>query len=172
MLNQPSLPSSRGPLGGQFALLAAACVLALSGCMSDQQIFTQGRIEDLCTGAVPQCQTQAGCVLDSQHFVRGTFPGDQKVVVHSDAKDATLVVRLLLTTEVYPGTELLEQAFDPDCGDATVKDVTNTDFFALAGDQRVIEYHLALPVAGDHLLEVYSDMSADYLLTADVESTP
>lgn len=169
---QQTIRLTKGPVGGQFVLLAAAILLFASGCMSQQQVFTEGRVEDLCQGAVPVCQKQAGCVLDQQHFVRGSFPGDQKIVVHSDAANGTLSVRILLTYEVYPGTELLIQAFDPDCGDAATVDQTNRDFFQEAGDNRTLAFDMALPVAGDHLLQVYSDMTADYLLVADVKDGP
>ena len=153
--------------------LALAVVLLGVGC-TDESIFTSGRIEDLCNGVVPSCKKQAGCVLDDEHFTRGVFPGEQRIVVRSVARDANLVVRLLFTEMVYPGTEILAQAFSPDCGDVAMEQIIvdgpeDIDLFEYAGDDRIIDFDLALPETGDHLLEIYSDMAADYLVTTEVE---
>lgn len=163
---------SRGPGWGQSALLGVALALTLGGCFSDQDIFTQGRVEDLCAGVVPICHRQAGCVMDDTHFASGAFPGEFPVVAHSDTRDATLRVRILLTDMVYPGTELLVQAHSPDCGDAQLEHLVDIDLFDYAGDDRILDLELALPEAGDHLVEIYSDMAAEYLLTVDVEERP
>ncbi|MDF1562000.1 MAG: hypothetical protein P1V51_03105 [Deltaproteobacteria bacterium] len=154
-------------------MLALVVVLAGLGC-TDETLFTQGRIEDLCNGVVPSCKKQAGCVLDDEHFTRGVFPGEQRIVVRSITRDARLIVRLLFVEMVYPGTEILVQAFSPDCGDVSMEQVVvdgpeDIDLFEYAGDDRIIEFHLDLPEAGDHLLEIYSDMAADYLVTTEVE---
>jgi len=39
-----------------------------------------------------------------------------------------------------------------------------------AGDDRVLAFELDLPGRGDHLLEVFSDMSATYQMTTTVEA--
>jgi hypothetical protein len=149
-----------------------ACLLALPfwvGCLSDVEIFTQGRLEKVCNGVVPVCQVQAGCVLDGEEFVRGEFPGDQRLLIRSEKIDQVLVARILMTEMVYPGTELLIQAFDPGCADLSEEHLVDVDLFEFAGDDRIFEFHLDLPESGDHLVEVFSDMSAAYLLTFTVE---
>jgi len=154
-------------------LLLGLPLAAGLGC-TDEKIFTSGRIEDLCNGVVPACKKQAGCVLDDEHFTRGVFPGEQRIVVTSVTRDATLVARLLYTEMVYPGTEILIQAFSPDCGDVDMKQIVvdgpeDIDLFEYAGDDRIMDFELRLPESGDHLLEIYSDMAADYMVTTTVE---
>ncbi|RMG20136.1 MAG: hypothetical protein D6729_03550 [Deltaproteobacteria bacterium] len=157
---------------GLYAALLLLAAIALGGCFSDEQIFAGGRIEDLCNGVVPQCRLQAGCVLDEAHFVRGRFPGEQRVVVRTERVDATLVVRLLLTKMIFPGTELLVEGFSPDCGNSDLEQLVDVDLFEYAGDDRILEFHLEMGEAGDHLLSVYSDMDAEYLMTVTVEEEP
>ncbi len=43
------------------------------------------------------------------------------------------------------------------------------DVFARAGDDRTLEFTLPTGGRGDHLLEIFSDMSAEWLITAEVE---
>ena len=47
--------------------------------------------------------------------------------------------------------------------------MVDVDLFELAGDDGVLDFELRLPEAGDHLVELYSDMAAEFLLTVDVE---
>jgi hypothetical protein len=152
-----------------FLLALPLCCILLQGCLSDVEIFTQGRLEKVCNGVVPVCQVQAGCIADGEEFVRGEFPGDQRLLVRSEKIDQRLVVRVLLTEMVYPGTELLVQAFDPGCADLSEEHLVDLDLFEFAGDDRMFEFHLDLPESGDHLVELFSDMSAAYLLTFEVE---
>jgi len=148
-------------------LLLFACLLSTA--CTDQAIFTSGRIEDLCNGVVPVCKRQAGCILDGSSYASGVFPGEKRIVINSPVRDQRLRVRLLFTEMLYPGTELLAQAFSPDCGDVAMEQLLDLDFFEYAGDDRMIEFELPLPEAGDHLVELYSDMAADFLVTLDAE---
>ncbi|MCB9548363.1 MAG: hypothetical protein H6706_21350 [Myxococcales bacterium] len=151
--------------GAQLAALAA---LAL-GCASAEEEFTAGRLETLCGGAIPICRQRAGCVLDGASFARGRFPGAQQVIVRAPAADARLRVRLLLNDLVHPGTELLVQVHGLGCGGVEQARLVDVDFFRLAGDDGVLDFTLPLDEAGDHLLEVYADMSAAYVIQVDVQ---
>lgn len=149
-----------------------ACLLLAStlwSCQTQQAEFTEGRLEDLCAGAIPVCQLRAACVLEPDEFVRGQLPGAQRLIIRSDFDDMHAVVRILLEEQAYPGTELLLQAWSPGCGDLDQEQRLDVDLFALAGDDRILQFELALGEKGDHLLEFFSDMTAAYLLTVDVE---
>lgn len=150
--------------------LVAALALTLgAGCVTAEQAFTEGRLEDLCNGVVPVCNVQASCVLDAKKFVRSSFPGGRRLLVRTDEEGKQLVVRIFFTEMIYPGTELLVQAHSPECAGFDSELLIDVDIFDLAGDDLTLIFELEVPEKGDHLLEVFSDMSAGYLLTVDVE---
>jgi hypothetical protein len=148
---------------GRTALLA----LTLTGCLSAEEAFTEGRIEDLCDDTVPVCQLRADCVLDVDEFSRGTFPGAWRGVVRTDVDDAQLRVRLLLNERVYPGTELLVQVWTPGCADRERGHLVDEDLFRRAGGDGVLEFVLPAGARGDHMVEVFSDMAATWTLVVD-----
>lgn len=158
---------------GTVQVALGLCVLgALSGgvgaCVSAEDAFVGARLERLCTQSIPICDTLAGCVLDDKSYVSSSFPGGQRVIVRTDREVATVEVRLYLVTEEAPGTELSVQASAPDCGEVDQDRLADVDLFAAAGDDRTFTWTLDLPGRGDHLVELYSDMTADYLMTVDV----
>ena len=152
-----------------LACLLACLPLTLCGCLDDESTFTQGRLEDPCNGSIPICRTQAACVLEQDEYFRGTFPGGVRKIVRNDTDKTTLVVRILLTEPLFPGTELLIQAYSPGCGQFKEAHVQDIDLFNFAGDDRTMEFQLDLEGQGDHLLEIFSDMSSDYILAILLE---
>jgi hypothetical protein len=152
--------------------LALAVAVVFGGCFTDVGIFTAGRTEDLCNAAIPICRQHAGCALDDRNFVSGRFPGELRIIAHSETGRGNLVVRLLLLEATWPGTELLVQAYAPGCGDVKGEHLLDVDFFELAGNDRTLTFLIPLEAAGDHLVEVFSDMAAEYLMTVDVEDRP
>lgn len=133
--------------------------------------FVGTRLPDLCTDAYFLCGLTAGCRLDADHYVLGEFPGARRVVVVSDAQDTHWRVRLFLTTTGSPGTELLIQLHEPDCTtDATAGRVhlIDVDLIEEAGLDRTLVFEdLYLSQRGEHLLEVFSDAHAEYLLVVE-----
>ncbi len=152
------------------AALLGVTLLLGAGCIDDTRLFTQGRLEDPCNNALTVCNTQAGCTIHNESFYAGEFPGGLRFIVRSEGEKNTLTARFLLDDMIFPGTEMLVQVKTPDCGDFTEEHIQNRDLFELSGDDRVLEYILDLPGRGDHLLEVFSDMSATYQMTTTVEA--
>lgn len=150
--------------------LLLVCAALATGCIDDTRLFTQGRLEDPCNNAIPICNTQAGCTIHNESFYESEFPGGSRFIVRSEGEKNTLIARFLLDDMIFPGTEMLVQVKTPDCGDFEEEHVQNRDLFELSGDDRVLEYILDLPGRGDHLLEVFSDMSATYQMTTTVEA--
>ncbi|MEL6182080.1 MAG: hypothetical protein AAFS10_24175 [Myxococcota bacterium] len=144
-------------------------MIAAAGCIDDESIFTEGRIENLCNSNIPACNSQASCVLGGGDFYRGIFPGGVRALVRTEDEQTRLVVRFLLTEPIFPGTELLVQINTPDCSDLNEEHPRDIDLFQLAGDDRTLEFQLDMEGRGDHLLEIFSDMSAAYLMTVEVE---
>lgn len=129
------------------------------------------RLPNLCSESYATCSVTAGCALDDAHYVEGTFPGARRVVVFSEAEDTTYRVRLYLPTTEAPGTELLVQLYEPDCTLDTVAaraHLQDVDLIAEAGPDRTLRFDdLVVTQPGEHLLELYSDMSASYLLIVE-----
>ncbi len=148
--------------------LCLVCSL-LGSCLSDEALFTQNRLEDPCNAAIPVCNTQASCVLEDDEFYEGAFPGGARFIVRTQVDEATLIVRILLTEPLYPGTEILVQAHDLGCGDLDQAHPQDIDLFRLAGDDRILEFPLEVSGKGDHLLEIFSDMSSTYILNIILE---
>jgi len=68
---------------------------------------------------------------------------------------------------VYPGTTIMVQAFDSDCGTVSTDNREDIDVFEEAGDDYIIIFDLEAPTPGDHLIEIFSDCASDYLLAID-----
>jgi len=150
--------------------LLAGCGLLVGSCVDQEDTFTQGRIETTCGNAIPVCDTRAACVVGDDSFVTGAFPGGLKTIVRTDDEDNRLLVRFLLDDLTSPGTELLVRASEPGCGAFDERQLQDVDLFDRAGNDRILAFELELDGAGDHLLEIFSDMAADYTMTVTVES--
>ena len=156
----------------QRALLAAASALLIGqmvGCISDESVFTRDRLEALCDQSLPICATRASCVLDEETYVRNQFPGGFRSIVRNDFDEETLVVRILLTETISPGTELHVELQSPDCGQVEEERIADVDLFEESGSDRTFTFELDFHGDGDHLLSVFSDMNARYLLNVASE---
>lgn len=153
--------------------LALVCSLfwGAVGCATGEASFVGKRLPNLCSESYYTCAVTAGCLLDDQHYVRGTFPGARRVVVQSELEDANYRVRLYLSDMQAPGTELLLQFFEPDCslnGTSGRVHLEDVDLFAEAGQDRTLIFDdLQVGEAGEHLVEIFSDASAEYLLIVE-----
>jgi hypothetical protein len=150
-------------------LALAATIAALTTCFSQEEEFALGRLENPCAGSIPICAFHAACVLGRKDFLSGQMPGGQRFIIQSDRLDRRLVIRLLFTEMIYPGTEFLLNLYTPGCGSRETEHIIDQDLFARAGDDRIVTFIMPLEEEGDHLLELFSDMSAAYLLTIDLE---
>lgn len=136
--------------------------------MSAEDGFVGARLERLCTQSIPICEVTASCILDDRSFVESSFPGGLRLIVTTERERATLELRLFLVSQVAPGTELGVQANAPGCGEVDEVRLVDVDLFQAAGGDRTFGWELELPGRGDHLVEIFSDMSARYLVTVDV----
>ena len=57
------------------------------------------------------------------------------------------------------------RASDTGCAGFDEELLRDVDFFDLAGDSQTLEYELEVSGRGEHLIEVFSDMSSGFLLT-------
>jgi len=157
------------------ALAAVVGALVVSGfcsCKSPEEAFIDDRMLSLCVEAYWICNLPAGCVLEGDEYVEGIFPGVRRVVVVTEKEDVDVQVRLFFATMEAPGTELLVQLYEPDCTintDLGQVDLVDVDLFEEAGDDRILSFDLNAQQIGEHLLEIYSDSSVEYLMIAEVK---
>ena len=137
------------------------------GRASAEQIFTEGRVENLCVQAVPACGRPARCALTRDQYLRTQFPGGEDLIVRTETDETVLRVRMLLLDRRYPGTELLVRAYDTGCRDFDEVLHRDVDLFRLAGDEGILEVEVLVRGRGDHRLEIFSDLASAYLLTVD-----
>ncbi|MDJ0764046.1 MAG: hypothetical protein QNJ97_13775 [Myxococcota bacterium] len=151
------------------ALLACAM---LSACQSAEEAFVQDRLIDLCDDAYWVCGVPSGCILKEDRYVTGTFPGTRSVVIATESAETELRVRLFFSEMVSSGTEFLIQAYEPNCTlnpDLARVHLVDVDIFERAGEDRKLTYDLSVSGEGEHLLELYSDASAEYLLIVETD---
>ncbi|MEE2644573.1 MAG: hypothetical protein VYD19_06530 [Myxococcota bacterium] len=148
--------------------LSTIIVLA-SGCLSREENFTQGRLKATCTETTPICSGRATCTLSPTRYLEGVFPGAEKAVLYIQHPRSRVKMRVLLSEQVYPGTEFLARIHDLGCADAEEVQLLEVDIFRRAGDDRVLDFSFDVDGRGDHLVELFSDMSARYTVTVDIE---
>lgn len=154
---------------GHLAAVLAMATLAATGCINDEDVFTDGRLENLCLDNIPACNTSAQCVLKEDQFFRGEFGGGIRMLARTQFDESTLIVGFLFTEQIDPGTELQVEVFTPDCGDFEEEHPKDRDLFELAGDDRTLFFELDMPGRGDHMVQIFSDMNAEYLLRFEIE---
>ena len=157
---------------GKSTILGLACVfLALTAisCQSPEEEFAHGKLEKLCDGSIPVCAVHAACIVGDNDYVSADFPGGQRFVVQAVDLDTKAVVRLYFTEMVFPGTEFQIKLYGPGCASVETTHILDVDLFERAGDDRIVQFALPVTETGDHLLEIFADMAASYLLTVDLE---
>ena len=149
------------------AIISLLGVLASMGCQTGEEAFVDDKGLNPCVEAYHICNVTAGCVLDKHHYIEGAFPGTRTVVVRTEERDVRLQVKLYISSMQVPGTEILVQVHEPDCTVDRYKGMdyrTDIDLFEAAGEDRIMSFELEVAEKGEHLLEIYSDASADYVL--------
>jgi hypothetical protein len=155
------------------ALLLCAAASLLPACVPDSEdLFIDNRTYVPCVGQVPVCVTQAGCVLDAAGYTRGNFAqGSTLRAVVRTTVPSVIEVQLYFRTEGSPGTDT-EIAFNEvGCRTRIALQSGGVDVFAEAGEGRVWSRKQQVFTPGDHLVEVFSDAQAEYLLKVNVQPT-
>jgi hypothetical protein len=163
-----SLALRRAITAGLCALLASA---ALTGCVPDSEdLFIDNRTYVPCNGQVPVCVTQAGCVLDSTSYTRGNFAqGSTLRTIVRNTVPSVIEVQLYFRTEGSPGTDTEVAWNEVGCRTRVSQQSGGIDVFAEAGEGRIWKRKQEVFTPGDHLVEVFSDAQAEYLLKVNVQ---
>ncbi|MCA9671137.1 MAG: hypothetical protein KC503_36315 [Myxococcales bacterium] len=169
-------------------MLARTCVvlaagLLASGCIptSNEAAFTGDRSEIPCgSGAYPVCRgAYAGCILEENNYIRGTFPGSRKFLVTTKPGDWTIRILIFLDQQRAPGDLFEVNWFEPGCTDQyryKLSDNSGTggervDIFEKAGRDKVFEVEQPVVESGDHLVEIFADATARFVVRAVVVKT-
>ncbi len=154
-----------------LALLGVSlgAVVTLAGCSDAASIFVGDRLRDECNGNWPVCTTAAGCVIGNGQYVPGTFPGTLRMIVQIQLP-TNVSIDIFLKTEGAVGTETDLTWYEVGCGSAFKDPVTGKDLFAQFNAQGEFTDTHPLYEPGDHLIEVVSDATADYLIKLDLQT--
>ncbi len=150
--------------GAKLWSLLLICPL-LSGCLSREDTFTEGRIERLCSASLPICNTRVTCTLDQESFLTGAFPGAERTMIYTPHPLTTVTVSFLIDEQIFPGTEMIVRAHQIGCVEVQEERLLDVDIFNRAGDDRILSFRFDLEGRGDHLIEWFADATATYAVT-------
>jgi hypothetical protein len=147
------------------AILALA---AAAGCGGTREEFIGGRARDACNQTWPVCDRVVGCVLGTQTFISGRFPGQTSFLVRL-AEPATVTVSVFIEAVGGTGTDpTYIHFFEEGCRSRIRRDVPAAAFVAEAERNGVFSRSADLVGIGDHLIELFSDAQAQYMAKVDV----
>ena len=163
MLRNPRIGSRVA--GWLVAMLLASLAM---GCTAEA-IFTDGRSHDECNGNWPVCTHRAGCNLNEREFLQGEFPGSRRFIVETLGK-ATIRLTLLFTNQVSPGADSEIHWYEPGCFERYSYASDGADLFRESGKTGILEKEQLVHQPGDHMVEIFSDAVAEYLLKVSILS--
>jgi hypothetical protein len=151
--------------------LVPAVAVTVSCAGDPQSAFVANRMAVSCDSAVPVCTTYAGCGLDGTNYTKGSFAQGPAIrfLVHTEGP-ATISVEVFFTSEQSPGVDTEVTWYEAACSTSTTQASDGADVFAEAGAGMVWKRSQKVTTAGDHLVELFSDAQADYLLRVEVQT--
>jgi len=121
-----------------------------------------------CLDEIPVCNTTAGCKLvEEESYLEGNFPGQRQLIVPTEG-EAVIRVKLFWRTQLGPGADTEITWFEPACVDDFAFDSDGADIFRDTNDQGIFVKEQRVFRGGDHLVEIRSDATAEYLLRTEV----
>jgi len=136
------------------AALAATVLLVSCG-------VTAGDSLNPCTESVPSaCGMTARCVLGSNEYLSGQFPGSQTFVLRTTNPEQ-VTFSFDFGNRVSPGTTLTLSATEPDCSETSTH-TSQGDIFQLAGASGILSFPITLTEPGDHMIQFSSDAYCSY----------
>ncbi|WP_240359038.1 hypothetical protein [Pyxidicoccus trucidator] len=139
----------------------------LGACGDSREDFIGPRVKDTCDASWPVCSRVAGCILGTESYSEGRFPGRGQFIVQVP-EAATVKVRFYLEDVTSAGEETVVLFHEEGCrartreasdGRAVLDTMEKFGEFSREAD---------LTGVGDHLIEFESDMQARYIVKVDV----
>lgn len=155
-------------LCGLLTMILATSFFA--GCsLSSEDSFIQGARLDPCDNAVPVCSYTAGCRLaEGDNYMQGVFPGYYNVIVPT-AGEANISVLFYFRSQEAPGSDTEVIWNEPGCHDSYNYYTEGIDLFRQVGSDRLWTVSNRVYQEGDHMLEITSDASAEFLLKIELD---
>ncbi len=147
-------------------------VLLLSGCnfgLGAEGNFKGGLSRDRCDGTFPICQTTAGCTMGTGRYLEGQFPGSRQFIVPAP-EEALITVNIFFKSELATGIDTEILWHEPGCFDTYQYLSEGRDIFREAGNDKVFSQSQQVFLEGDHLIEVFSDAVAEYIIKVDIDT--
>jgi hypothetical protein len=124
---------------------------------------TAGDDLNTCNANIPAaCGTIAHCVLDTDQYLQGQFPGSNSFVI-TTANPEMVTFSFEFTNRISAGTTLTLTSTEPDCSERSIY-MNPGDIFQLAGASGVLSFPITMTEAGDHLIQFSSDAYCSYQL--------
>ena len=144
-------------------------VVVVAGCgFGSEAAFIDTSTLSDCLDEIPVCNTTAGCKLvEEDSYLEGVFPGQRFFIVPTEG-EAVIRVKMFWRTQLGPGADTEITWFEPACIDDFDFDSQGADIFRDSNEQGIFVKEQRVFRAGDHLVEVRSDATADYLLRTEV----
>jgi len=145
-------------------------LMSFAGCsLSSEDSFIQGARRDPCDNAVPVCSYTAGCRLaEGDNYMEAAFPGYYNVIVPT-AGEANISVLFYFRSQEAPGSDTEVIWNEPGCHDSYNYYTEGIDLFRQVGSDRLWTVTNRVYQEGDHMLEITSDATAEFLLKIELE---
>lgn len=154
----------------QSTLLVFLILLsASSGCsFGSEAAFIGTSSLVMCDDEIPVCNDSAGCKLvEEESHLEGKFPGQRAFIVPTEG-EAVIRVEIFWRTRQGPGADTEIIWFEPACVDDYNYESQGADVFADSNEQGIFVQEQRVFRAGDHLVKISSDATAEYLMRTEV----
>lgn len=151
------------------SITLVVAVATVGGCsFGSEGTFTGPRALDTCDLEIPVCNTTAGCKLvEEDRFLEGVFPGQRSVIVPT-AGEATIRVEIFWRSQLGPGADTEIIWHEPACVDAFRFESQGANIFDDSNAQGIFIKQQQVFREGEHLVEIRSDATAEYLIRTSV----
>jgi len=147
-------------------LALSLVLLAALGCGRRSQ-FLEGRVKDPCDRNWPICSRIAGCLLGTQSYIEGRFPGAGQFIVQL-AEPSTVRVHFLLDNVRASGQETAINFYENGCANRVRLTATGQAFVGESDQFGEFVREADLYGIGDHLVSFESDTECIYALKVEI----
>lgn len=146
-------------------LLVGLLVAFVTGCeFGSEAAFTSGAEKKTCDDSIPVCNTTAGCTMrEEDSYIEGEFPGYRNFIIPTEGE---AIIRILFywRTQLGPGADTEILWHEPACVDTYSYESQGVNIFEDIGQDGTLLFEERVFRAGDHLIEIRSDATGEYIL--------
>src|SRR5688500_9669045 len=152
-----------------LALVSSLTVASASACGFGSEAAFIGESQlSTCDDEIPVCNDSAGCKLvEEESHLEGIFPGQRAFIVPTEG-EAVIRVKIFWRERLGPGSDTEIIWHEPACVADYKFESGGADIFADSNAQGIFVQDRRVFRAGDHLVRVRSDATAEYLMRTEV----